>query len=115
MKVKLPAILNKAETRIDRSVKLVFETRELGGNDMAILFGLAHQEGWLLFSPNDDLTQADVPDEKPDAMMQTKTQAQRLRNIIFLLWKQGGEKGAFDDYYKVTTERIIEQLKDKLE
>ncbi len=113
MKVTMPAVLNKVETRTDRSVKLVFETRELG-EDTATLFKLAHSEGWLLFSSN-DLTEKDIPDEKADSMTGTKTQAQRLRATLFVLWEQRGKKGDLEDFYKTRMERIIEALKEQLD
>jgi hypothetical protein len=111
-KVALPAVLNKVETRADRSLKLVFETRELG-EDAAVLFGMAHTEGWLLYSPN-EIKEADIPDEQADAMTGQKTQAQRLRGVIYRLWELNGKKGAFDNYYTGVMEQLIDQLKEKL-
>lgn len=116
MKVHLAAALNKVETLADGSLKLVFETRELQGESMATLFSLARKEGWLLFASHDvELTETDIPDEKPDAMLASKTQAQRIRSALFVLWKQRGEKGTFDDFYKLHTERYIERIKEEFE
>lgn len=116
MKVHLAAALSKAETRVDGSVKLVFDTRELTGDALATLFGLARQEGWLLFATSDEtITEKDVPDEKPDAMLGSKTQAQRLRSTLYILWQSRGEQGRFEDFYKMMTERFIDWVKEKLE
>jgi hypothetical protein len=112
-KVTLPAILSKAETRVDGSIKLTFDTRELG-SDAAVLFGMARKEGWLLFSPQ-ELDEADIPDEKPDSMVGQKTIAQRIRNIIFIVWKQRGAHGDFESFYRSEGERIIEHYKEMLE
>ncbi|GAC1499072.1 MAG: hypothetical protein NVS1B10_01410 [Candidatus Saccharimonadales bacterium] len=113
MKVTMPATLQKVETRSDRSVKLVFETRELG-EDAAILFKLAHSEGWLLYSSN-EVEETDVPDEKADSMTGTKTSAQRLRAALYVLFEQRGKKGDFEEFYRTRMERIIETVKEKLE
>lgn len=113
MKVLLPAILSGVASRKDKSYSLKFETRELG-QEAAILFDQLQTEGWLLFSPN-ELEEADVPDEKADAMTGQKTQAQRLRGVIFRLWEQNGKKGSFDNYYRTVTESLMDQLKEKLE
>ena len=94
--VQLPAILSGVATRKDRSYSLKFETRELSGESASTLLGLAHSEGYLLFSPNDDFTEADIPDERADAMLQTKTQPQRLRGVIYRLWEQKGKMESFD-------------------
>lgn len=96
-------------------MKLEFETREFSGSEAAALMEQRNKEGWLIFSPRDDLTEADIPDEKPDAMVGTKTQAQRLRAVLYRLWEQSGKKGEFEDYYRSKMENVIEQLKEKLQ
>lgn len=80
-----------------------------------MLMDLLQSEGYLLFSPNDDLTEKDIPAEKADALVGKKSQAQRIRNTIYVLWEQRGRKGKFDDFYDAITESIIDQLKDKLD
>lgn len=115
MKVLLPAILSGVASRKDRSYTLKFETRELSGKSASALLDMLQQEGHLLFSPNDDISETDVPDEKADAMMGKKTQAQRLRGVIFRLWEQKGKNGDFDEYYKSVLENMIDQIKEKLE
>ena len=115
MKVQLPAIFSKVTSRADKSYKLEFETRELSGNDASILLGLLQQEGYLLYSPNNDLTEADIPDEKADSMTGKKTQAQRLRAVLYVVWQQRGQNGSFENYYQTRMEQIIEQIKDKLD
>lgn len=115
MKVLLPAILSGVSSRKDRSYSLKFETRELSGESASTLLDLLQQEGFLLFSPNNDLSEADIPDEKADAMLGTKTQAQRLRAVIYRLYEQTGKHGDFETYYRSKMEYIIELLKEKLE
>lgn len=114
MKVLLPAILSKVASRKDRSYSLTFETRELG-KDAAMLMDMLQSEGYLLFSPNDDLAEADIPDEKADAMTGQKTQAQRLRGVIYRLWEQSGKNGNSEEYYRSIMESLIDQLKERLE
>lgn len=113
--ITLPVIFIKPEFKVDRSVKLIFETRELTGLEIAILADSRQTEGWLLYSSKDDIKESDIPDEKPDAMLGQKTQAQRLRGVIYRLWEQNGKKGNSEDYYKKIMESLIEQVKDKLE
>ena len=114
MKVTLPAILSGVASRKDRSYTLKFETRELRGTEAAILLDELQAEGWLLFSSN-ELKEADIPDEKADAMTGQKTQAQRLRGVIYRLWEQNGKKGNSEEYYRTVMESLIDQLKEKLE
>lgn len=115
MKVLLPAILSGVASRKDRSYSLKFDTRELQGQEAAILLDKLQQEGWLLFSPNADIDEADIPDEKADAMLGTKTQAQRLRAVLYRLYEQTGKQGDFETYYRSKMEYIIELFKEKLQ
>lgn len=114
-KFSLPVQFVKPVFKADRSVKLEFETRELASVEIAILADSRQTEGWLVFSNADDITEADIPDEKPDSMTGQKTQAQRLRGVIYRLWEMNGKKGDSESYYKSVMESLIEQLKDKLE
>lgn len=115
MKVTLPVILSKVSSRKDRSYTLTFETRELSGDSAVTLMDNLLSEGYLLYSPNDDLSEADVPDEKADSMTGKKTQAQRLRAVIYLIWKQAGSNGSFETYYQSYMEKLIDQIKAKLD
>jgi predicted RecB family nuclease len=114
MKVTLPAILSGVASRKDRSYTLKFETRELRGEEAAILLDQLQAEGWLLFSSN-ELKEADIPDEKADSMTGQKTQAQRLRGVVYRLWEQNGKKGNSEEYYRTVMESLIDQLKEKLD
>lgn len=114
MKVKLPAQLAKVSSRADKSYTLSFNTRELIGEEAAVLLNHLQSEGWLLYSPTDDLGVADIPTEKANAGMGQKTPASRLRGVLFVLWEQRGKQGDFEDFYRAKMEQIIEQAKEKL-
>ena len=49
-----------------------------------------------------------------DKDVENKTQAQRIRSVLFLIWKQEGEQGDFKDFYMNKTEKYIDYLKEKL-
>lgn len=115
MKVQLPVILSGVASRKDRSYTLKFETRELSGDAAVMLMDNLLSEGFLLYSPNDDFTEEDIPTQKADAMAGTKTQSSRIRSVIFLIWKQNGSNGSFDSYYNSVTESLLDQLKAKLD
>lgn len=115
MKVLLPAILSGVSSRKDRSYSLKFETRELSGESASTLLDLLQQEGFLLFSPNNDLSEADVPTELADASLGKKTPSARQRAVIYLLWEQANKPGDFETYYRSKMEYIIELLKEKID
>lgn len=114
MKVLLPAQLTKISSRSDRSYKLEFSTRELSGNDASMLLDNLMSEGYILYSPTSDIDDTDIPNEKADSGMGTKTPSQRLRACLFVFWEQSGKKGSFEDYYRIQMEKLIDYVKEKL-
>lgn len=116
MKVLFPAAIVKIETLGDRTIKVVQHvSKELPAEESAKLFSLAHNEGWSLFSSDDNVTEADVPNEKPDPMTGSKTQAQRLRGVIYRIWEQKGKPGDSESFYRTYMERLIDREKSNLE
>lgn len=116
MKAMLPASLKKVSSRADRTYDLTFSTRELSGTEAAFLLEEVLSEGWLIYAKNEkDLTDVDVPEQKASSGVKAKSPSQRLRNTIFVLWKQKGEKGDFESFYDSIMEQLIENIKDKLE
>lgn len=111
--VKAPALLDKITTLKDGSVKLVFETQELSAQMAANLLEQRNQQGWLIFAPSNSTVT--VPDEPPPEFKADKTPSQRLRAVLFVLWKQEGSKADFDAFYRGKMERMIDWVKDKLE
>jgi hypothetical protein len=43
-----------------------------------------------------------------------KTPSQRLYNTLFVLWKQDGEKGIFEEFYNRSMEGFINSVKEQL-
>jgi hypothetical protein len=109
--VQFPSQLTKLETRVDGSIKLSIETQELSGSDMADLFAYRGQLGYTTFTPNPDAVVV------PDAPVEdnSKSEAQRLRSVLYIAWEQSGKKiDTFNQYYAIQMERIINQIKDRL-
>lgn len=116
MKVVMAAVFTRPVFRADGSVRLEFETREFGGQDATTLMEQRQKEGWLLFSPNKDIEEiTDIPDERADSMIGQKTQAQRLRGVIYKIYEKRGKQGDFESFYKAYMERVIEREKSNLD
>ncbi len=109
--VTLPVEVVDIRPRADRSWKLSFETRELTGEEVAVLANNFQGAGWLLFSPN-EIKEADIPDAPAEP--NTKTPSQRLRASIMVLWQQQGSKGDPESFYRTYMERLIEYVQSKL-
>lgn len=113
-KIILPVILQPVARRKDKSVKLSFDTGEMGPDEIMTLMALEGSEGWICISPNE--TDLEVPKEK--AEVKTKSASERLRNVLFVLWKQetaaGRVIGTFETFRGDQMEKIIQQVKDRL-
>jgi len=109
--IQVPAQLTGMNPRADRSWNLKFETRELTGDEAALLANNFQGEGWLVFKPNGEISQEEVPADLADSG--GKSPSRRLRDVIFILWKQKGGKEDFDSYYRVSLERLIEIIKEQ--
>lgn len=112
--ISVPASLEGISPRKDGSMGFRFVTmREIvDPEEMATIMGYYNKEGYMLFAPQ-ELQEADIPrdvlptDEK-------KTPAQRLHGVLWHLWKQQGEQGSSEEFYRKSMEKIIDQVKAKL-
>lgn len=115
MKIVLPAQINPPRLRKDGSASLSFDTRELTAEEIFTIMSLRHSEGWLAFSPNQD--GLEIPAE--EAHLEGKSESERLRNVMFVFYKQQVEKGKFtglfDTFRKEKMEQLIDVIKKKLD
>lgn len=107
-----PAILSSISYTKDGGVRLGFVTNELPSSEKLIIAEFFQKFGFLLFKSN-EFNISDVPTEEAEDT--TKTPSKRLRAVLFLLWKQTGEKGDFESYYRTQIEKVIENIKGKLD
>ena len=112
--VQFPAQLQKIATRVDGSINISLETQELSGNDMAELFSYRNALGYVTFTPN-LVGKVEVPESPVEDM--GKSPSQRMRAVLFVMWEQSGKKkfDTFAQFYDVNMERLINQLKERLE
>lgn len=110
--IKLQAYLTNFNRKPDRSCKVSFETQELTPDDLLELDKHYQNFGWLVFQEN-QINLKDIPTEQAED--KEKTPSKRLRSVIFILWKQRGEQGDFESFYRSYTDKIIEQIKSKLD
>lgn len=109
----VPVQFSNMKSRVDRTWRLEFDTSELG-KDATILTELLHEQGWLLFSPNDDITEKDIPEVNAESS-EGKSPSARLRAVLYVFWTQKGKPGTWDQFYLQHMNRLIEGIKDNLE
>jgi hypothetical protein len=114
MKIILPSQINPPRLRKDGSASLVFDTRELMSEEIFTIMQMRHSEGWLCFAPNEN--EIDIPEEH--AEIDEKSASERLRNVLFVLYKQetdaGRYVGLFETFRKERMEQIISTVKKKI-
>lgn len=118
-KLVLPVSVETIATRHDGSVKIVMGTYELNTQSAVKLFDLRKSEA-LMYLSSDNISQEELDaldgfkldSEKTDG----KTPSQRLRAVLYVYWKQHKQKDIeFDIFYLKYMNRLIENIKDKLD
>jgi hypothetical protein len=117
--ISIPTLLWDKGTLNDGGRRLWLTTNELTDDDQKSLimkYGDNKTFGYFTFkeTPIAQEDIVDLPDIKPE-FKSDKTPSQRLRAAIFVYWKNKGEKGEFDDFYKKQMNRIINRIKESLD
>jgi hypothetical protein len=113
--VRCEAIITSIRSRADRSLGLGLSTPELSSEEKVALMDLQNILVDFLVIPKDENDPELVIVEKE---MDLKTPSQRLRAVLFLLFKaeqQKGKKDTFDGFYNRHMEKLIEFVKSKID
>lgn len=115
----LAAQLDGYSNRKDKTVSLRFITQEMTAAQIAHIHGMIDEFGALMFKGGSEITQAEKDELNAldtDLYDNPKTQSQRIRATMYVLWQQRPEGFTdFAGYYKFKTDRIIQQLKDQID
>lgn len=98
----------------DGGVRITFDSQELNENQCATLFSLRNSLGWLIFVSH-TAPEVEIPDAPPAEFREDKSPSKRLRAVLFVLWKQMGSEGDFENFYKLNMEFFINSVKEKLD
>ena len=110
--IRTEAQLTSFRSRADGGVGFSGVTPEMSSNEKCALFDLQNVLVEMLVYPK-DVKDAEVVEVRKE--MDSKTPGQRLRAVLFVYWKQEGEKESFEAFYSAHMEKIIEHVKRKLE
>lgn len=115
---QIPSILDAYRSLKDRGLKITFETGELSPEQVANIQYSLNKTGYLAFSPDPFATHEleEIDKLKVEFDDSGKSQAQRLRAVLFRLWEQAPEGyKVSNDHYLAHMEKIINHYKNKLE
>lgn len=112
----IAVIVEKIQTRKDNTVAIWLGTQELTPETGGQLLGMMNKLCVAYITEKEAVPQ-DVID-KVDALdvdLPGKSQSQRLRSVLYVLFTQDAEGfTTFDEYYHSKTEKIIDHLKNKI-
>ena len=114
----IPAILISFRSLKDKTIKIEFETNELTPEQIMGLAQNSQAFGYLAFKQDKFKTeQLMIIDElKADYEDKSKTPSKRLRDVLFVAWKQTDEGYSdFEDYYRFKLDKFINHIKSKLD
>ena len=113
---QIPAQIVGVSTKADRSLSIRINTdKEMMPEETTLLMSYVRRSGWFLFREN-EFKDEDAP--VGDAPTGQKTAAQRLRSVLFVLFKQekaGSPESEFQAFYDGWLSKIIERMKEKLD
>jgi len=101
--------------RKDRCGTMKFTTtRELTQEEREIILeaGVNDDMGWVMWAPN-KMQVEDLP--KEPATDDIKTPSKRLRDVLYILYKQEGSHGDFELFYRERMGKLTDMIKTKLD
>jgi hypothetical protein len=111
-KFQVPAILEGVTPLKDGGVSLRFHTNEVTKADKVMLMEYYQTFGWLLFQANEH-QESEIPKElaKRDT---GQSPSQRLRAVLFVMYKQMDVSSDFEVWYSQQIEKFIDRVKENL-
>lgn len=111
--LQFSAQIDSAKANNDRTITLKLDTQELSAEDTAHVFEMFQKQIWCALAETtitqEDLNIPEVVDE-----MEKKSPSQRLRDRMFVYWKENKVSNNFDDWYKNALEKIGEKYLEKV-
>jgi hypothetical protein len=105
-------IITSIGSRVDGSLGYRVNTPSLTPQEKALFFELQNINITMSITPKDEVN---APEYKVSQELDEKRPSTRLRNVIFILYRQSGDTRDFELYYKNTMEVLIQKLKDKID
>lgn len=117
-KILFSALIEGISTRQDNTFKIILGANEMDKSQVADLFDLRNQFTKVFISSNNisEMEERLIDEQHLQDGKKVKTKSQRLRASLYRLHEsEGGTKETFDDFYSERMERLIEQVKQKIE
>lgn len=95
--ISTPLIITGIRSKVDRSLGITCSTPELSTDERALFMELQGLNLEALFKPTEEKT--DLREVKGE--LDGKTESQKLRSKIYVLWDKRGKEGDFEVFYRM--------------
>ena len=110
--IRLKAVITSVRSRTDKSLSLTIQTPPLESKEKTPFMELQQEPLLIDITPQNNENAPKLVIEKD---IDTKTPSERLRNTLYVLWKQTEEDSiGFDEFYRSKMEKLIDHFKEKL-
>jgi len=109
--IKLKATISSVGSRTDKSLRLTIITPPLESSEKTPFMELQQVPLFVEITPQNNI---EAPPLVIDKDIETKSQSERIRNVLYVWWKQSDSDMSFDEFYRYHTEKIIDKVKEKL-
>ena len=112
----LAVIVEGVKTRKDRGLALTLGTQELTPSQAGELVEMNGKLCACYITEKESIPQEVIDQvDEADIDLPGKSQSQRIRSVLYVLFTQDTEGyKTYDEYYHAKTEKIIEHLKTKI-
>ena len=111
---QVSSIIEQIKSLADGSWQLKFSTQELSPEQVASVAELKGKLGWFMFSEN-TFNESDIPKEQAPEFKDEKSPSQRLRNTLFVYWKENTKQDkTFEVWRNEWIEKKIAEIKKYL-
>ena len=114
--IKLAGYFTGFSSKSDGSASLRFNTQEIAPDEFSEFKRNLNSFGWILFKEN-AIDTKDIP--KENAVEDGLTKSERLRNVLFVWWKELVREAKtdldFETFRNKQMENFIDAVKQKLE
>jgi hypothetical protein len=111
--------LDSARRRKDKSVSLTFITStEQTSQQFIEIDKLLDSSGVVFFKDSENISEEEISSleaTKIDVKVKGKSQSQKIRNKIWVLWNKQNTAHTKEEYYKAETDLILRYLQKKID
>ena len=109
--IQVSTNITSVRSRKDGSLGLSLETPELSPKEKVLFMELQNIECETTFTPK-DFDDKEINEIKTS--LDNKSPSQRLRDVLFVWYKQDKTNELFDNWYAFKMEKLIDYVKGKL-